>query len=131
MEDIMNHNRRPLTSRTRKKMEKEVRKGQELLTTPREPNSDEITAEQLLKKYPAKTQKRELPTLRKFQNQSTPKKRKKILSKRTTPGEVMTRDSSPKIVHLEEARWEKTVNLQNVIQSKGLKAKLLKRQRKK
>lgn len=131
MEDIMNHNRRPLTSRTRKKMEKEVRKGQELLTTPRPPTSDEITALQLLKKYPKKTQKKELGVLRNFQKETTPKKRKKIPSKRTTPGEVMTRDSSPKIVHLEEARWEKTVNMQNVIRSKGLKAKLLKRQRKK
>lgn len=128
----MNHNRRPLTSRTRKKMEKEVKKGQELLLRPtKEPTTDELTPQQLLKNYPAKTQKRELSTLRKFEDKKASKKRKKIPSKRTTPGEVMNRDSSPKIVHLEEARWEKTVNMQNVIRSKGLKAKLLKRQSKK
>ncbi len=49
-------------------------------------------------------------------------------SKRTTPGKVLE-DSSPKIVHVEGARWLKTTVKQQVNQSKKIQKKLIKKKR--
>lgn len=127
----MNHNRRPIPSKARKKMEKEVKKGQTLLNlTEKQHKSDKITPEQILKKYRPKFRKQERTILEKIKKKMATKK-KKISSKRTTPGELLTRDSTPKSIHIEGTRWKKTLAIQNKTHRKELTAKLLKRRGKK
>jgi len=54
-------------------------------------------------------------------------KKPKKGSKRTTPGEIPAQSSPPKIVHVEGRRWIKTLEKQNLTDSRILTKKLSKR----
>jgi len=126
----MNKNRRPLASQTRKKLEKQIKKGQkELEKTEALPRTDTLTTEEALKKYPTKRQKIEKSLTDGVKKNMAVKKKKKAAShsKRTTPGEVDHRESPPASIHPESTRWKKTLDQQNKGKRKELSAKLQKK----
>lgn len=129
----MNRNRRPLDKQTRKKVEKQVKKGQKELSSEELPRSDELTPKEALGKYPKKRQKAEKPLMDATVKGMEAKKKKKLAkhSKRTTPGEVDHRESPPANEHREGQRWEKTLAKQNQGKRKALTSKLQKRPGKK
>jgi len=129
----MNRNRKPIPNKTRKKMEKEVKKGQKKLLKEDELRTDTLTPEDALKKYPAKRQKVEKPLMESVMKKMQIKKKKKSAkhSKRTTPGEVDHRESSPAHPHTESERWKKTVDMQNNMKRKALTSKLQKHKKNK
>ncbi|MDN3506776.1 MAG: hypothetical protein P0S96_06065 [Simkaniaceae bacterium] len=120
----MNKNRRPLAKKTRKALEKEIKKGQkELSKTEDLPRTDTLTTEKALEKYPAKK-----PLVDSVKRKMAAEKKKKASkhSKRTSPGEVDHRESSPAHPHTENERWKKTVDMQNKVKGKILDSKLQK-----
>lgn len=125
----MNHNRRPMPKQARKAMEKEVKKGQKLMQEEDLPRSDQLSAKEILKKYPKKIQKLEKPILDSNIKNMQIKKKKQVgkHSKRSTPGEVEHRESPPAHIHPEGMRWEKTLVSQNKVKGKILNNKLRKR----
>lgn len=126
----MNKNRKPLDKTSRKKMEKEVKKGQEKLGKEELPRTDTLTPKKALDQYPAKRQKVEKPLLDSTKKSMQIKKKKlhgKKESKRTTPGEVPHRESPPKHIHEESDVWNKTLNKQNKAKRTALTKKLEKR----
>jgi|GEM_PF-3471442 len=125
----MNKNRRPLAKQTRKALEKEVKKGQKELSKAEDlPRTDTLTPEKALEKYPDKRKKIEKPLMDSVKKQMAIKKKKKTAkhSKRTSPGEVDSREATPAHDHTENERWKKTVNMQNKVKGKILDAKLQK-----
>ena len=128
----MNQNRRPIDKQTRKKMEKQVKKGQKELSSEELPRTDELTPEEALSKYPKKRQKAEKPLMDSTVKGMEIKKKKKQAkhSKRTTPGEVDHRESPPAAQHKEGQRWEKTLTKQNQGKRKALTSKLQKNKKK-
>jgi len=122
----MNRNRRPMTNKTRKGMEKEIKKGQKNLDTSEEQaRSDQLDASGAMKQYP-KINKSLVDSVAKGMEVKKKKKHSKH-SKRTTPGEVDHRESPPAHPHTENERWEKTLDLQSKGKGKSLTAKLQKR----
>jgi len=128
---FMNRNRRPIPAKDRKKMEKEVLKGQKKLATKkRTPRTDETTAEAEVKKYPKV--KKALVEKTRSAIQTKKKKAAHKTSKRTTPGpENEVSESTPAYDHTEGERWQKTLNLQNKTKRKKLTAKLNRQKTKK
>lgn len=130
----MNKNRRPMPKQLRKAAEKEIKKGQKELSKEEDlPRTDTLTPEKALEKYPAKRKKMEKPLMDSVKKKMASEKKKKATkhSKRTTPGEVDHRESSPAHVHTENERWKKTVDMQNKVKGKILDSKLQKGKRKK
>jgi hypothetical protein len=130
----MNKNRRPLAKQTRKKLEKEIKKGQKKLSEPEElPRTDTLTPKEALKKYPAKQKKVEKPLMDAVKKKMVIDKKKKTAkrSKRTTPGDVDHREAAPAHVHTENEWWKKTVDMQNKVKGKILNAKLQKGKKRK
>lgn len=127
----MNRNRRPIPAKDRKKMEKEVLKGQKKLASKKTgPRSDETTAEVEVKKYPKV--KKALIEKTKSAIQAKKKDAAHKTSKRTTPGpENEVRESPPAHIHPEGERWQKTLGLQNKTNRKKLTAKLNRQKTKK
>jgi hypothetical protein len=126
----MNKNRRTLPLRTRKKLDKEVKKGQAFLEIePEYVTTNSTKASTELNKYPIKTRKADKPLIEKVKKQLEAKKALKNQphSKRTTPGDLIGQDMAPAHVHTENERWNKTLTLQSKTQSKKLAVKLQKR----
>lgn len=125
----MNKNRRNISSQVRKKMEKEVHKGQKKLSKEPVERTDTLTPKKALKKYPAKQKKEEKPLMDAVVKEMQIKKKKKTTkhSKRTKPGEVDHRESPPASIHPESTRWEKTLVKQNKTHRKELTKKIEKR----
>ena len=112
----MNRAKRQLTNRIQKKMAKTIRIAQGRYPIPAiHESSDEMTAQELLKKYPKRQAKKNKEILIAAQKNLAIKKKKhqKITSKRTTPG-LVDPDSSPAHVHPEGKRWMKTIIRQNL-----------------
>lgn len=109
-------------------MKKEIKKAE--LKAEELPRTDSLTPKKALEKYPTKRQKVEKPlmdsTVKGMQAKKAKSKSKH--SKRTTPGEVDHRESSPASIHPESTRWKKTVDMQNKGRGRALDAKLRKRQ---
>lgn len=119
----MNRSKRPISNALRKKMKKEIRLGQSSYPVPESRQySDELTAKEMLKKYPKKVAKKQKELLQASEKRIAIKKKKlhKVTSKRTTPGKVpgeFPHDySQPAIVHKEGRRWIKTLTKQTLAQ---------------
>jgi hypothetical protein len=103
-----------------KKMHKEIRLAQSAYPVKEErAYSNKVKPNVLLKQYPKKKAKKINEQLMGFASslQQRKKKRSPHHSKRTTPGELSTRNSAPAHVHPEGKRWIKTL----VIQEKAKK----------
>ncbi|MBS0653399.1 MAG: hypothetical protein JSR39_07745 [Verrucomicrobia bacterium] len=125
----MNRSKRSLNNKLSKKIQKEVRNAQAEYQRPEErAYSDQLTAREMLKKYPKKVAKKEKSLLDSMQKRVKLKKQvaKRISSKRTNSGEVPS-TSSPAFVHKEGARWIKTLAKQSTVQRKRLQKKSLKK----
>ncbi len=128
----MNRNRRSIEKNARKKMTKEIRAAQKNYPPIEEiVRTDTISVKDLLRKYPKKILKKDKELIDSFEKTVEIKKKKTPHSKRTTPGELSVRDSSPAHVHPESNRWEKTLTLQNKTQQNSFRRKLIKRNRNK
>lgn len=127
----MNRNRKPLEKRMRKKIDKEIRSAQsEYAKKDPLPNSDQLRAEEMLKKYPKKTIKAEKGIIASTKKNFEIKKKKEHSShhsKRTTPGEVMEQDATPAHAHAEGQRWQKLSVKQSVNRGQAMKRKLSKK----
>lgn len=134
----MNHNRKPLTPTTRKKLAKEVRLAQsEYAKKELPPHSDQLRAEQMLKKYPKKIAKPEKGIIASTKKNIEIKKKKSFKhhskgtnpgrSKRTAPGELMGQDASPAHAHTENERWQHQTVVQSVNRGQALQRKLSKK----
>lgn len=121
-----------MSKETRKEMHKEIKKGQKELTEEELLRTDVLTPKKALDRYPPKRQKVEKPLMEATVKGMEIKKKKKETkhSKRTSPGEVEHRESSPAYEHREGKRWEKTLAKQNTGKRKAVTAKLQKRQSK-
>jgi len=122
-----------MDKQTRKKMEKQIKKGQKELSSEEFPRTDELTPEEALSRYPKKRKKVEKPLMDSTVKNMEIKKKKQHTkhSKRTTPGEVEHRETPPAHEHREGQRWEKTLVKQNKAKRKAITSKLQKRQSKK
>lgn len=127
----MNHIRRPMDERIRKKMNKEIKSGEkQFLTAQTTPSrSDTLTVKEELKKLPLKSRKSEKSLLDSLKKNLLIKKKKRRApqSKRTTPGAVEGKPGAPAFVHPEGKRWTKTLALQNKAERKTLTKKLSKK----
>lgn len=114
----MNRSKRGMSNKLRKKMGKEIRLAQAGYPVPESREySDELTAKELLKKFPKKVAKRKESLLKAVEKGLATKKLKnqKLMSKRTTTGMVPA-DSSPAYPNREGSRWIKTLTKQNLAQ---------------
>jgi len=114
----MNKGKRGMPSQLRKKMGKEIRSAQAAYPSVEERKySDELTAKEMLKKYPKKIAQKRAELLKAMEKNFAIKKKKnareKMPSKRTTPGEVPS-TSTPAITHREGQRWIKTLTKQSL-----------------
>ncbi len=112
----MNRSKRPIPKKLQKKMEKEVRVAQGRYPI-REAHqySDELTTQELLKKYPKKNAQKKDEIVQSSKKGILIKKKSnhKNISKRTTPHLVSTGESPPGHIHAEGGRWIKTLIKQN------------------
>ncbi|MES2122924.1 MAG: hypothetical protein V4492_09150 [Chlamydiota bacterium] len=110
----MNRSKRPLTQQAKKSIKKAVHSAQKPQPAKKGKDlSDILTEKELKKKFPKKAlskQKAGQVRLKKATPTAKPAK-KRIPSKRTTPGEVPS-TSSPASIHPEGARWIKTLTSQ-------------------
>jgi hypothetical protein len=114
----MNRSKRMMSNKLRKKMGKEIRLAQARYPAPESLQySDELTAKEMLKKYPKRVAKKIEATVKGTEKRIEIKKLKhqKMSSKRTAPGGVPA-DSSPSNAHKEGRRWIKTLIKQNLTQ---------------
>lgn len=126
----MTRARHQMNNAIRKKMDKEVKKGEKNFTqTEALPDSNTLTTDQMLKKYPKKIEKSEKSLLASLKKNVEIKhaKAKSSHSKRTTPGTVEGQPGAPAFTKQEGAHWKKTLKLQNKVQSKALTHKLNKK----
>ena len=96
-----------MTNRLQKKMAKEIRNAQGRYSVPESQQySDELTAKELLKKYPKRKAAKHAETLESAQKKILSKKKIQHVneSKTTTPTFVPS-DSSPAHIHEEGKRW--------------------------
>lgn len=97
-------------------MSKAIRNAQTGIQAPESrKDSDELTAKEMLKKYPKKPAKKKEELLAAIKKSVSAKKAKakKATSKRTTPGTVPS-DSTPANAHREGKRWIKTLTKQTL-----------------
>lgn len=110
----MNRAKRAMPNKLRKKMTKEIRVAQAQYPSPEARRySDELTAKEMLKKYPKKRAKKISETVQATGKRFNVKKKmqKRNTSKRTTPGTTPA-NSTPAVVHREGGRWIKTLTQQ-------------------
>ena len=113
----MNKNKKPMNSKLRKKMEKEIRVSRTgKISAEVDQYGDKRTEKEWKAAHPRSPAKMR-DQMRQIKKTLAIKKkqRKKILSKRTTPGTVPS-DSTPAITHVEGGRWIKTLTKQNLAQ---------------
>jgi hypothetical protein len=115
----MNRTKRPIPKKLQKKMAKEIRVVQGRYPV-RETHqySDELTAKEMLKKYPKKEIRKKEEILKSSEKGVLIKKKikHKNVSKRTTPDLVSFGESPPAHIHAEGRRWIKTLIKQNQIE---------------
>jgi hypothetical protein len=115
----MNRSKRSISHKFQKKMTKEIRvaQGRYPLRETRQ-YSDELTAKEMLKKYPKKEAAKKEEILKSSEKEISIKKKiqHKNIARRTTPGLVPARESAPAHVHPEGNRWIKTLIKQNQTQ---------------
>ncbi len=95
-----------------KKMHKEIRLAQSAYPVKEELLlSNEAQPAAFLKKYPKKMAKKWNEQIESLSShlKKTKKKRSFHVSKRTTPGELLSRDAAPAHIHKEGTRWSKTL----------------------
>ncbi|MGC1878669.1 MAG: hypothetical protein WA347_05450 [Rhabdochlamydiaceae bacterium] len=112
----MNRSKRSQTQKIQKQMAKEVRNAQGRSPLPESRQySDELTAKEMLKKFPKSEAKKKEESLSALEKKISIKKKSshKITSKRTTPG-LVSADSPPAHIHREGKRWTKTLIEQNL-----------------
>jgi hypothetical protein len=110
----MNKSKRPMPARIRKKMGKEVRLAQTTASTDEDRKySDELTAKEMLKKFPKKADKKKGQIIQAMERVIAIKKKKatKAVSKRTAPG-VAPSGSAPAYPNREGKRWIKNLTKQ-------------------
>jgi hypothetical protein len=117
-----------MPSKQQKKMAKEIRveRGRYLSSEARQ-YGDELTRKEMLKKFPKReSEKKEKNLISQSKKISIKKSiQHKTRSKRTTPGLIDTRDSSPAHTHPEGKRWMNTLikqaqNKRTIQEHKGL-----------
>ena len=126
----MNRSKLSMNNRLSKKIQKEVRNSQKEYLRPEERlYSDQLTAEEMLKKYPKKSAKVKISLINSMQKGMKLKKKApaRAASKRTTPSEGHIPAAAPAHVLKEGVRWAKTLVSQSKIQRKGLQRKLSKK----
>ncbi len=107
-------------------MEKEVKEGQKKLAAPKPvKRSDEIDVSSSIKRYPKVKKSLVDSTIKGMEVKKTKLEAKH--SKRTTPGEVEHKESTPAHAKVENERWEKTKEIKSKGKGKSLTAKLQKR----
>lgn len=120
-----------MSKQNRKAIQKEAKEGQSKLTKKEELlRTDILTPKKALSNYPAKIKKVERPLMKSVVKEMQVKKKKQAgnkQSKRSTPGEVSHRESSPQHVHPENERWKQTLDKQNKLHRKILTRQLQKR----
>jgi hypothetical protein len=107
-----------MPNKLQKKMTKEIRMAQGRYPVPElHQYSDELTAKEMLKKFPKNEAKKKEEILKSTEKSILIKKKRyqKISSKRTTPGRVQS-ESPPAHIHAEGKRWIKTLIKQNLSQ---------------
>lgn len=110
-----------MSARVRKKMDKQVKK--DLQSTSLEASSipalNDSSIGTLLSRLPSAKKKKEVAALKSFEKAFNLKKKKPLSkqSKRTNTGLIDT-ESSPQHIHIEGARWNKTLGKQNRASSK-------------
>ena len=124
----MNKTKRTVSQRNNKKMQKEIKAAQKPLPAETRQYSDELTAKEMLKKYPKKIAKAGIGMLKGLEKRwnATESKKLKKHSKRTNCGKVDEK-SPPAHVHAEGSRWVKNLREQNNLQRKSLSRKATKR----
>jgi hypothetical protein len=122
----MNKSKHPLPAKVRKKMVKEIRSA----FPTREPKitSDDITATQVLSRYPQKIRRRGANLLNSFEKEIIVKTKKRVAkhSKRTTPGFV-DKKSPPHHAHVENERWIRSLESQTLNKNKIFTRKMAKK----
>jgi hypothetical protein len=114
----MNRSKRSIPIKLRKKMSKAIRSAQIGMPVPETLRySDELTAKEMLKKYPKKAAQKKEQLLEAMQRSMSAKKAKEksASSKRTTPGSVSS-ESAHAHTHREGKRWIKTLTKQTLAQ---------------
>src|SRR3990172_5332526 len=125
----MNRTKQPMNNKLNKKNQKEIHVAQsEYATKEASAYSDQLTAREMLKKYPKKTSKKEKASLASLEKEISAKKAKKLKkhSKRTTPGTVQA-TSTPTNAHIEGGRWIKSLEKQTFTSQRVLVKKSLKK----
>lgn len=124
----MNRSKQPLTKKNEKKVKKEVHSAQKTaLALKKDNESDQLTAQELKKRFPKKPVKKQMGLFEKIKKTLSMKKNKqKKVSKRTTPGKTIGQQAAPAVVHKEGKRWSKILTLQAKIQRKTRQRKSLK-----
>lgn len=110
----MNRSKRPMPAKLRKQMSKEVHLATSSYPAPEDRQyEDELTAKEMLKKFPKKPDKKKAALLQSIEKAIAAKLKKptKGISKRTSPG-LPPRDSSPAYPHREGKRWIKNLTKQ-------------------
>ncbi len=128
----MNRSKGSLTSRLAKKMKKEVHNSQKEYLKPEDRlYSDQLTTQEMLKKFPKKLAKKTKSLIDSMQKRVKLKKklREGARSRRTTPGQEEGQQAAPAYVNKEGARWIKTLTSQNKVKQKSLRKKLSKKTR--
>ena len=110
-----------MSARVRKKMDKQVKKDlrSAALEVSSIPTLDNSSIDTLLSRLPSAKKKKEMATLKSFEKNFNLKKKQSVAkqSKRTNTGLIDT-ESSPQHVHIEGARWKKTIGKQVKTSSK-------------
>ena len=120
---FMNRRKEPVSIRTEKKIQKEVKKGIRKASSTSARTSEELKT--ILKMHPKK--KKAASKITEGSVSKTVARKQvythKKLSKRTSPEEKVD-SSAPAYIHKENGRWAKTVRKQSVLRGKRLSKKL-------
>ncbi len=126
----MNHAKKNLTNRLRKKVVKVIRKDQKETADSQEnlPQIRNLRGQNLAKR-PSKVVKQEQSRVAAVKKSILIKKVKKLVkhAKRTTPGEVEGKVSSPKSSRQEGTRWLKVTEKQTLQRASRLRRRLTKK----
>lgn len=125
----MNHREEPISVRLRKKIKKETRSGQNMSKTA---VAEQPTIRNLRGQNPAKPPRKVLNRAKGdlLEMKTTVHKKKVEMahpmhqSKRTSPGKIPPKTSTPRSPHIEGERWMKTVEKQTLYRASRLRARL-------
>lgn len=126
----MNKTKKSLPIQVQKKQSKVIKKAEQDYVQAGEllERTDLTKVKEALKKLPPKSRKAKTAIVDKVvEGMEAKKKKKKAVSKRTTPDEMHYHESPRAYAHREGERWEKTLVQQNVGKAKSLVAKIAKR----